>query len=302
MGELASRIPGDRYLDLERHLAGADIVHSAELGVWFSGQPAALKERLGFKLVLTVWETIPFRDTFRAFRGRRVPARSARARRSLPRRHRASAPVPAAGGRRRRADRGVVPRRRRRAVPGRDRGSRRRPPRRLARPARLGEGALRRAPRARDARRNLLARCSSATGPSASVCSATPTSSASAAASRSVRCRTRRCRRSSQPPRASSSAACRRRSGRSSSAWCSRRRWPPGAPILASSSGAIPEVLGPGAQLFAPGDWVELARLLAEGPLARPPGERVEHDPELVRRYSLEAAADRLRSAYRRVL
>ena len=70
MGDLASRAPGDRYLDLERHLTGADIVHSAELGVWFSGQPAALKQRLGFRLVLTVWETIPFRDTFRAFRGR----------------------------------------------------------------------------------------------------------------------------------------------------------------------------------------------------------------------------------------
>ena len=39
--------------------------------MWFSGQPAALKERLGFGLVLTVWETIPFRETFRAFRGRR---------------------------------------------------------------------------------------------------------------------------------------------------------------------------------------------------------------------------------------
>ena len=75
-----------------------------------------------------------------------------------------------------------------------------------------------------------------------------------------------------------------------------------GVPVLASSSGAIPEVLGPGGQLFAPGDWVELARLLAAGPLAGAPGARVEHDPELVRRYSLEAAAERLRAAYRRVL
>jgi glycosyltransferase involved in cell wall biosynthesis len=74
-----------------------------------------------------------------------------------------------------------------------------------------------------------------------------------------------------------------------------------GAPILASSSGAIPEVLGPQAQLFAPGDWPQLARLLEAGPLARPPGERVQHDPQLVHRYSLEAAADRLRAAYARV-
>jgi hypothetical protein len=61
-------------------------------------------------------------------------------------------------------------------------------------------------------------------------------------------------------------------------------------------------VLGPGAQLFAPGDWLELARLLELGPLARAPGERVEHDPVIVSRYSLEAAAGRLADAYRRVL
>src|SRR4029078_7932738 len=34
-------------------------------------RPAELEERLCFRLVLTVWETIPFRDTFRASRGRR---------------------------------------------------------------------------------------------------------------------------------------------------------------------------------------------------------------------------------------
>jgi hypothetical protein len=32
------------------------------------------------------------------------------------------------------------------------------------------------------------------------------------------------------------------------------------------------------------------------------PRGRVEHDPELVRRYSLEAAAERLRAAYAKVL
>ena len=91
IGELGSRLPGDRYFDLERRLAGADIVHSAELGVWFSGQPAALKQRLGFRLVLTVWETIPFRDTFRAFRGRAYRRGALARRRPLPRRDRAGA-------------------------------------------------------------------------------------------------------------------------------------------------------------------------------------------------------------------
>jgi glycosyltransferase involved in cell wall biosynthesis len=68
--DLAVKALGDRYLGLARHLEGAGLVHSAELGVWFSRQPAVLKRRLGFKLVLTVWETIPFRATYRAFRGR----------------------------------------------------------------------------------------------------------------------------------------------------------------------------------------------------------------------------------------
>jgi glycosyltransferase involved in cell wall biosynthesis len=75
-----------------------------------------------------------------------------------------------------------------------------------------------------------------------------------------------------------------------------------GLPILASTSGAIPEVAGDSAEYFAPGDWMALARKLAEGPLARQPAERVDHPRELVRRYSTEAAAERLAAAYDRVL
>jgi glycosyltransferase involved in cell wall biosynthesis len=56
---------GERYLGLRDLLAGAEIVHAAEIGTWFSAQAARLRERLGFKLVLTVWETIPWRDTYR---------------------------------------------------------------------------------------------------------------------------------------------------------------------------------------------------------------------------------------------
>ena len=75
-----------------------------------------------------------------------------------------------------------------------------------------------------------------------------------------------------------------------------------GLDILASSSGAIPEVLAGNGTLFAPGDWPALARLLAAGPLRRPPGERVGYPEELVRRYSTTAMAERLASAYDRVL
>jgi glycosyltransferase involved in cell wall biosynthesis len=76
-----------------------------------------------------------------------------------------------------------------------------------------------------------------------------------------------------------------------------------GAPVIASSSGAIPEVLeGSGAPLFTPGDWLGLARLLEAGPLAAAPAERVAYPPEVVRKYSTQAAAERLASAYERVL
>jgi hypothetical protein len=53
-GALAVRALGERYLGVEERLAGADVVHAAELGYWFSWQAARLREKLGFKLVLTV--------------------------------------------------------------------------------------------------------------------------------------------------------------------------------------------------------------------------------------------------------
>lgn len=71
IGDLAVRIPGDRYIGLARALDGADIVHAQELGYWYAMQSAALKQRLGFRLVLTVWETIPFLGAFRNIRTRR---------------------------------------------------------------------------------------------------------------------------------------------------------------------------------------------------------------------------------------
>jgi glycosyltransferase involved in cell wall biosynthesis len=75
-----------------------------------------------------------------------------------------------------------------------------------------------------------------------------------------------------------------------------------GLDILASESGAIPEVVAGEGTLFAAGDWPRLAERLAAGPLARPPGERVSYPEELVRRYSTGAMAERLAAAYDRVL
>jgi glycosyltransferase involved in cell wall biosynthesis len=70
LGDLAVRLPGDRYLGLARSLRGADIVHTQELGYWYSMQAARLKRRLGFRMVTTVWETIPFLGAYRNFRTR----------------------------------------------------------------------------------------------------------------------------------------------------------------------------------------------------------------------------------------
>ena len=68
VGDLGALALGDRYLGLADALRGADVVHAAEIGVPYSHGPAVLKRGLGFKLVLTVWETIPFRSTFRTAR------------------------------------------------------------------------------------------------------------------------------------------------------------------------------------------------------------------------------------------
>jgi glycosyltransferase involved in cell wall biosynthesis len=69
-----------------------------------------------------------------------------------------------------------------------------------------------------------------------------------------------------------------------------------GLPIVAAESGAIPEVLDGHGTLFPPGDWQALARLLADAPRER------RRPEELVARYSTEAAAERYAAAYERVL
>jgi len=72
-----------------------------------------------------------------------------------------------------------------------------------------------------------------------------------------------------------------------------------GLDIIAGDSGAIPEVLDGAGTLVMPGDWRGIAEALSSGALQRPPGQRVTYPPELVERYSSEAAASRLAEIYR---
>ena len=73
-------------------------------------------------------------------------------------------------------------------------------------------------------------------------------------------------------------------------------------PIVASKSGAIAEVLGEDATLFFPGDWMGLARTLAQGPLLRSTYSPPSGSQRRARDFSLDAAGRRLAAAYWRVL
>ena len=304
VGDALTLLVGDRYRGLEDVLRGAAIVHSAELGVWFSGQPARLKAALGFKLVLTVWETIPFRETFRAFRGR-ADRRAALAATDL---------FLAATERARTALllEGVPPERVEVAPPGIDverfRGAAGEPERAprghlVVSAGRLvwekghydvlrAVALLEERPRVlivgEGPERERLERYAAELGLAALV-EIRPASYAEmpevfAAASAVVL------------------ASLPIRFWEEQFGMVLAEAMAAGAPIVASSSGAIPEVLGPDAVLFAPGDWVGLSRLLRDGPLSRPGGGRVAYDAALVERYSNRAAAERLAAAYERVL
>lgn len=71
-----------------------------------------------------------------------------------------------------------------------------------------------------------------------------------------------------------------------------------GLDILAADSGAISEVLDGNGTLFSPGDWPQIAKLLKDGPLSRPAGQRVEYPAQIVEHYSTTAMAGRLASVY----
>ena len=301
-GDLAALALGDRYLGLERLLRGADVVHAAELGTPFAAGPALLKARLGFRLVLTVWETIPFLDAFRGFRGRAqrraalehadlLLAATERARRCLLLEGAADERIAVSPP-------GVDVARF--AAAGRDATG----PHLVVSPGRLvwekGHYDVLRALALLGGDHRLLL---VGAGPERDrlLGYAAELGLGGRVEARAVPY--------DEMPAVFARASCVVLASLPVPLWEEQfgmvlaEAMAAGAPVVASASGAIPEVLaGSGAALFHPGDWPGLARLLGEGPLARPRGERASYPPEVVRRYSTEAAAERLAAAYERAL
>jgi glycosyltransferase involved in cell wall biosynthesis len=310
-GQMLSRIPGDRYLDLVPELTGADIVHSQDLGFWYSAQAARHRKRLGYKLVLTVWETIPFLDAYRNVRTRPYRklvlaetdlflAATERARMAL-------------------LLEGAPERRVRICPPGVDlelfatAEAPASPPTEhlVVSAGRLvwekGHQDLLRAVAA--LRRGIFP---GARAPRVLIVGAGPERGRLTRYARELAIDDLVEIRAESPydemPSLYSRASCLVLGSLPVWSWEEQfgmvlvEALAAGLPIAAASSGAIPEVLRGQGRPFAPGDWPALARLLAEGPLQRPPGERVRYDPALVAEYSSVAFADRLATAYAEVL
>ena len=323
VGDVVAGVAGDRYLGIENELSRADIVHASELSFWFSGEAAKVKSRFGYKLVLTAWETIPFLDAYRNKHARQYR------RETLP----AADLFLAATERAREAliVEGVEPERIRVCYPGIDVGRFAVPPSEeppqehlILSPGRLvWEKGHQDVMRAVAVLQRGVVPSPSGRPPRLLVVGSGPEE--------------KRLRRYADElgigdlvefrsvPYEEMPQIYAEASGMAlaslPSASCSvyvgdlpRCFWEEqfglvfaeamaaGLPIITTTSGAIPEVVGDSAELFAPGDWMELARKLAAGPLSRPPGTRVEHPAERIRLYSTESMAERLASAYDDVL
>jgi glycosyltransferase involved in cell wall biosynthesis len=325
VGDLVAGVAGERYLGLERRLAGADVVHAAELSFWFAAEAARHKRRLGYALVQTVWETIPLLEGYRN--------REARANRRLVLAE--TDMFVAATERARQAlllegvedDRIVV------SPPGVDverfRGV---PPpvplpteHVIVSPGRLvWEKGHQDVLRATAALHRGLVESPADRPPRVLIVGRGPEEGRLRGYARELglaRFVDFRAVPYDDMPGLFAASSCLvlaslanagcelpPLSGRFRCFWEEQfgmvlaEAMAAGLPLVVSSSGAIPEVVDGSADLFVPGDWMGLARMLAAGPLGRPVMERVEYPAELVARYSTEAAADRLATLYDRAL
>jgi glycosyltransferase involved in cell wall biosynthesis len=321
LGYHLSGVLGERYFGVDDSLTAADLVHAEELSFWFAADVARRKRRHGYKLVQTVWETLPFLDTYRSRRARRYRQEVLAATDLfLPATELAREALLLEG----------VPEARievcppgidldRFAVPPPD------PP--PSEHSVLSAGRLVWEKGHQDVLRAvaLLHRDLVGEGhrPRVLLVGSGPEESRLRAHARELGIEHAIEFRSvpyEEMPGVFASASCLvlaslpKAAGGFHPLDVPRIFWEEqfgmvlaeamaaGLPILAASSGAIPEVVGDSATLFAPGDWRHLARALAEGPLSRPPATRVSHPRERVERYSIDAMAARLTAAYDRLL
>jgi glycosyltransferase involved in cell wall biosynthesis len=311
LGRAVAYAAGDRYSDLDSVLADADIVHAAELNTWFSAQAAGLRARLGFKLALTVWETIPAMAAYRWPRERRYRAGVLRAADLfLPASERARHALLLEG---------VEDSRMRLCPPGID--VRRFGPRQGS--GSVGQGQLILSPGRlvwekghQDVIRAVAALSRGLLGPAPPVrllvVGSGPEEKRLKRHARELGVEGQVEFRATVPydqmpalywaASAMVLASLPRRGWEEQFGMVLAEAMASGTSIVAARSGAISEVVDGQALLFEPGDWFGLGAALLEGPLSRAPAQRVPHDPDRVALHSVEAAAERLSAAYRSLL
>jgi len=304
-GALATRAVGERYLGLADALRGADVVHAAELGSWFSAQAARQRAALGFELVLTVWETLPFAGAYRNLRTRPYRAATlAAANRFLATTERAREALLLEGAPAERIE--VAP-------PGID--VERFAAARTPQPPPGGErlvlsiGRLVWEKGHQDLLRAVaLLRRGGRDDVRVLIVGVGPEERRLRGVVRDFGLEDVVELRGWVPyedlPLVYARASCLVLASLPTPFWEEQfgmvlaEAMAAHTPIVASDSGAIPEVVGASGTLFAAGDWLALARVLADGPLADAPAARRAPEPERLERYSAAAAAERLRRAY----
>jgi glycosyltransferase involved in cell wall biosynthesis len=326
LGELSAGVLGDRYISGADAFAAADIVHAAELSFWFAGDAARRRRRARFRLVQTVWETLPMLVAYRNHHARKFREQVlAHTDLFLPATERAALALALEGVASERIEvcpPGIdtsrfapsldtpTPTAHTIVSPGRlvwekghqdvlralallHRGIVRTPTGETVRPRLLivGGGPEHDRLAAHAADLGLAEFVEIRSVPYEQMPSVFASASAMVLASQSI---ANAALHAFDVPRAF---------------WEEQfglvlaEAMAAGLAIVTTTSGAIPEVVrGAPVELVAPGDWPALAQALATGPLSRPPAARVSYPPEIVARYSTGAAAERLANSYDRVL
>lgn len=325
LGELSAGVLGDRYLSAQDAFAAADIVHAAELSFWFAADAARRRRHDGFKLVQTVWETLPMLSAYRNRHARRFRlevlahtdlflAATERAALALALEgvedERIEVCAPGIDVTRFALPVAAPPAQHTIVSPGRlvwekghqdvlralallHRGIVRPPSGEIVRPRLLivGAGPEEGRLRAHAAELGLAGAVEIRSVPYDEMPIVFQQASVMTLASQAA---AMAALHPFDVPRAF---------------WEEQfglvlaEAMAAGLAIVTTTSGAIPEVVrGAPVDLIAPGDWPALARALAAGPLSRAPGTRVEYPPEIVQGYSTTAAAERLTAVYDRLL